>query len=103
MRWIQRRCIQRRWISPRAAAASSSATWTATGSGKATRSTIQRRANSEPPDSCSTSTSSAATTRPGKSSRHFPKIDSIFKLRPRLLEVDKKWIYTPPAGDEWYM
>ena len=33
----------------------------------------------------------------------FPKIDSIFKLRPRLLEVDRKWIYTPPAEDEWYM
>jgi hypothetical protein len=33
----------------------------------------------------------------------FPKIDSIFKLRPRLLEVDRKWIYTPPTEDEWYM
>lgn len=33
----------------------------------------------------------------------FPRIESVFKLRPRILEVDRKWIYSPPTTDEWYM
>lgn len=33
----------------------------------------------------------------------FPPIENTFKLRPRLLEVDRKWIYSPPVEDEWYM
>jgi hypothetical protein len=34
----------------------------------------------------------------------FPNTRDVFKLRPRVLDTDRKWIYQPPAAeDEWYM
>jgi hypothetical protein len=33
---------------------------------------------------------------------HFPSMDNLFKLRPKVLDSDRKWIYSPhPESDEW--
>jgi hypothetical protein len=34
---------------------------------------------------------------------HFPNLDGVFNPRPKVLETDRKWIYSPPAADaeEW--